>query len=319
MLTADSLTGVEGLTADQINKIADLSKTDQEVVVSTNRKSWWDRIDTDIKEIFGTDKPGGVKTYESLKTVLTDAKTKADGAEGMTVLQTNFDTLKTENDNLKTQIKDGSGESALVATLEQTVKDKEGEIKTLRDTYGADKAKWTKDIDEQKLKASGLHLMHKLDVSESGLKFKDVIPKTLLEEALASRKNAIINSVTQDTIDDGKGGKQDVLRDPNGEILRNPANGLNPFTPAELYLSKIDDLIDTGKNQGGSGSSGGAGGGKSTHLNMNGVNDRVVAVDKIRSHILSVEGIGKLDPKFGPRQQELEAEYKVLELPMPGE
>ncbi|MDV7396991.1 hypothetical protein RZS08_36670, partial [Arthrospira platensis SPKY1] len=124
---------------------------------------------------------------------------------------------------------------------------------------------------------------------------------------MSTRKNHLLSSVKPDTVDDGKGGKVRVLRDEKGEIIRNPARSHEPFKFGELFVSKIDDLIEKGSTTGG-GTGSPAGNGAGSFVDLSSAKTQVEADEMIVEHILRNEGIAKTDPQFIDRQQTIRAE-----------
>ncbi len=323
MLTKELLkSNVASLTDDQITAIELLSKNDEDKVVGDLYKTVHDRFDAKVKELTGVDKTPNMKSLDYMATAI-DTKMKASvTAERATELQGQITSLTSERDTLQQQLKAGSNDEVLkgqIATLEQRVKDKESELVTVRSTYGKEKEELEGKLKSQQAKAVDLELNHAYDkhIVDNKVKFKAGIPDTILQETLRNRKAALTSSLTTDWIDDGSGGQRLVLRDDKGEIMRNPDNKLEPFTPGELFIQKITDLVDPGqKQQGGGTTPPGTGSGAITPLDLTSARSQVKADEVIVNHILKVEGIAKTDPKFAERQKEIRAEHKVEDLPI---
>lgn len=328
MLTKELLKSnatLAALTDEQIAAIEQLSKNDEDQVIGQKVKEIHDQYDNDIKTITGEDKPGGVKSYDHLKTVLTSMKKKADSAGDTKALQTQIDTLKTEKADLEKKIKDGNTDEVLkgqLQSVQQKLKDKESELKTYKDQVETEKKTLTDQLNAAKQKNTSTAIMNDINqyVINNKLKYKSTIPETILKETITNRQSSMINGLKTDWIDDGNGGQRLIFRDDKGEIMRNKENKLEPYTAGELFFSKNADLFDAGKKQGGAGSGAGggagAGGSTPTNLDITAAKTQVQADNLIRKHIVENEKVAKTDPKFAERHQELRTELNVADLPI---
>jgi hypothetical protein len=119
---------------------------------------------------------------------------------------------------------------------------------------------------------------------------------------------------TPDWIDDGKGGKQLVFRGKDGEIKRNPENNLNPFSASDLFTSKIADVLDLGKKQGGAGTGGaGASGGKQSELSLSGVKTQVDADEQITDYLMG-KGLVRGSADYNKEFDQIRTENNVGDL-----
>lgn len=308
MLTKDQiLKAVEGLTEDQIQAIANLSKSDEDRIVGEKFKEFHDRVDGIVSKITGKGKPDGVQTTANLESVLQTLNEKAQAGGDVEQLQTKLSDLERERDALKAKAKAGGGPADL-AKLEQRLQDKEGELLTFK--------KEREEISAQ-LKAATEEL-HKTKIGQEidtfllkkGVKFKDTIPETVLQETLENRRIQLLQGIKADQIDDGQGGKKTVLRDNSGEILRNPANAYEPFTAGELYLARVKDLISEGQQQTGAGTKGGNGANGKGLVNISSAKTQIEANEAIVRHLMESEGLSNLDPELAKRQKEVYLEHK---------
>jgi hypothetical protein len=98
--------------------------------------------------------------------------------------------------------------------------------------------------------------------------------------------------------------------------MRNPENGLEPYTPGELFAKNhVSDLIAKGKQQAGAGTNP-PDQKTSTILDLTGVKSQVAADEVIVQHIMKTEGIARTDPRFAERQTAIRNENKVADLPI---
>jgi hypothetical protein len=308
----------------QLDAIALLSKNDEDAVIGRRIADVYTGIDNDIKSVTGEDKPGGVKTFDHLKNVLTSWKTKAAKNPDVKKLNDQIAALTTEKKDLEKKIADGTGDQVLrdqVTSLNQKLKDANDELGTVRTTFATAKETYEKQIADQATASINLEVAGSISshIVAKKLVFNDAIPKTVLDDMLKRRENDMLSELNPDKIDDGKGGKTMVFRNEAGEIMRNPENGLRPFTAGELFQSRITDLIKPGKEQRGGGTDpnkGGGGNPPSTQIDMTNVRTRIQGDEMISKHVISVEGIAKTNPNYGTRVAELRAEHKVMDLPM---
>ncbi len=226
MLAADA--ALAGLTDEQKNAIALMSKNDEEVVIGNRFREVYNRLDESIAKETGIARNGDEKTYNYLERAAKTLAAKANSVDG---LNTKIADLTKERDKLKQQVAEG-GDEATRKQLAQAQKDLEA-VRTQYDTLKADFDKAKTDHAAELL---GVQIDNVLAGAQAGLKFKAEFPQaatdTLLAQALTK-----IKGMNPDFIDDGKGGKRLVFKGENGEIVRDPENHLEPYT-AEALLKK---------------------------------------------------------------------------------
>ena len=84
MLTIEMLrqsSALTGLTDDQLNAIAEMSRNDENTVIGTKIGALHGQYDADILGITGIKKKDGEKSYDYAKRVLGEYKTKAESAK----------------------------------------------------------------------------------------------------------------------------------------------------------------------------------------------------------------------------------------------
>lgn len=226
MLAADA--ALAGLTVEQKNAIALMSKNDEEVVIGNRFREVYNQLDATIARETGIARNGDEKTYLYLERAAKELAAKANSVDG---LNTKINDLTKERDRLKEQIAKG-GDEALRKQLEQATKDLDG----VRKQYDTLKADFDKAKTDHAAELFGIQIDNVLAGAKAGLKFKAEFPQaatdTLLAQALSK-----VKGMNPDFIDDGKGGKRLVFKGENGEIARDPENHLEPFT-AEALLKK---------------------------------------------------------------------------------
>lgn len=245
MLAADA--ALAGLTDEQKNAIALMSKNDEEVVIGNRFREVYNRLDETIAKETGIARNGDEKTYNYLERAAKTLAAKANSVEG---LNTKIADLTKERDNLKKQVAEG-GDEATRKQLAQAQKDLDA-VRTQYDTLKADFDKAKTDHANELL---GVQIDNVLAGAQAGLKFKPEFPQaatdTLLAQALMK-----IKGMNPDFIDDGKGGKRLVFKGENGEIARDPENHLEPYTAEALLKKELRamGILDEGRQAAGVGS-----------------------------------------------------------------
>lgn len=312
MLTVDMLRQnniLAGLTDEQLNAIATMSQNDENTVIGTKIGALHGQYDTDILGITGVNKNQGEKSYDYLKRVLNDYKTQLTSTA---TIQAQLATAKTEIENLKQKLAEGSGDE----TLKQQLKD----AKKLASDLQAQLTKSANDLATQKAdfekQIKSIHVDNAFNEAVSDLKFKPGITDGIKTVLLNAAKAEILTKGTPDFIDNN-GTKVLVYRDAAGNVLNNPANNLNPFTTKELLMqTSIKDVIDLGKQQPG----GGTGpiqrhNTRVTVLDLSGAKTQVEA-DKVIENYLLGNGLTRDSSEFATQSMQLRTENKVNELPI---
>ena len=242
MLAADA--ALAGLTDEQKNAIALMSKNDEEVVIGNRFREVYNKLDETIARETGIARNGDEKTYLYLERAAKELATKANSVEG---LNTKIADLSKERDRLKEQIAKG-GDEALRKQLEQATKDLDG----VRKQYDTLKADFDKAKTDHAAELFGIQIDNVLAGAKAGLKFKPEFPQaatdTLLAQALVK-----VKGMNPDFIDDGKGGKRLVFKGENGEIARDPENHLEPYTAEALLKKELRamGILDEGRRAAG--------------------------------------------------------------------
>jgi hypothetical protein len=176
------------------------------------------RYDNDVFSVTGLKKEPTEKSYDFIKRVLGDLKTKAEKASS----------FEKEISNLTKQIQDGTGDKKTLADLQAMQK-------------AFDDLQTTKDKEITTLKTEHEKYRMKSDIlsARAGLQFKKNIP----EAAINSLVDQVVNSLI------GIGSYQDgkLVFIENGVPMRNTHNALNPFTAQELLKERLKDVIDSGR------------------------------------------------------------------------
>lgn len=298
------------LSDEQLAAIATLSVNDETTVINTKVGEIHGRYEADIKAIAGVDKTEGEKAYDYMKRVLGDFKGKAGGsAEAVKELAT----ARQKITDLETQIASGKGNEALA----QKLKDAEDQYTQLKGLYDSDKGKWEDDKKGYESKITTIQVDTQFANATSKLKFKAGYPEGVQKTLLDSAKSAILGSYTPDWVDNGTGGKTMIFRDKTGEIARNKANALNPYTASELIQDQLKEVLDTGRKQTGAGTESPGKGGVETIeiVDIAGAKSQVEADEIITKYLLQ-NGETRGSAAFADKQKKLRDENGVSKLPI---
>jgi hypothetical protein len=244
-----------------------------------------------------------------VKRVLGDYKSKIGGA---TELQTKIAGYETEIANLKQQISAGKGDDV----IRQQLKDAQTELATLKTQYDTDKQAWGNKEKEFSQQITGIQVDTQFEKAVAGLKFKAGYPESVQKTLLSSAKSAILGTYKPDWVEAG-GTKVMVFRDAKGEIVRNKANSLNPYTAQELISEQLKEVLDPGKKTTGTGTEEPGKSGVDTIeiVDIAGAKTQVQA-DEIIVKYLMQNGETRGSASFAEKQKKLREENGVNKLPI---
>lgn len=314
MLTIEMLrqsSALTGLTDDQLNAIAEMSRNDENTVIGTKIGALHGQYDTDILSITGIKKKDSEKSYDYAKRVLGEYKTKAESAK---TIQTQLTAAQAQVAELQSKLEKGAGDE----TLKQQLKDAKAQVtqlqtqlQTKETEFNTKKAEFDKTIKDT-------HVDYAFQAATAGLKFKSGITEPIQKTLLNAAKAEVLAKGTPDFIEDGQGGKKLVIRGADGNILNNPKNNLNPYTMQELVMeTSLKDVIDTGRQQigGGTGGFGSGSGGTGGTLDLSGIKSQVEADKAIEAHLLA-NGLTRDSQEFADQSMQLRTENNVASLPI---
>lgn len=313
MITIEMLNqseSLKGLTDAQKLAITTLSSNDEAVVIGTKIGALHGQYDADILSISGISKADGEKTYDYLKRVLGDYKTKLDGTK---TLSAQLETQKKKVTELETKLAAGGSDEA----VKQQLKDARHQVTQLQTQLTAKTGELDKAKKDYEKKEKDLQVGFAFTNATAGIKFKADVSEPVKKILLAAAKDEILAKGTPDFIDDGNGGKKLVLRDAAGNTLNNPKNNLNPYTIEELVMeTSLKDVIDTGKQQ--------LGGGtkpnpqpdhRTVNLDLSTAKTQQEADVQIENYLLST-GLTRDNVEFGNKALEIRNENNVSSLPI---
>lgn len=297
-----------GLTDEQLNAIAEMSKNDENAVIGAKIGALHGQYDADILEVTGVKKNDGEKSYDYAKRVLGEYKTKADG------IKDQLAAAKAQVADLQAKIDNGEGDQA----LRQQLKDSKAQVTQLQSELSAKQTEFTKTKETYESDLKQVHVDYAFSAATTSLKFKEGITESVQKVLLESAKREVLAKGTPDFIDDGKGGKTLVLRGADGNILNNPKNNLNPYTLNELVMeTSLKDVVSTKREVtgGGTGGNGGSKGGANGQLDLSGARTQVEADRLIEQHLLA-NGITRDSKEFSEQSLQLRTDAEVAKLPI---
>lgn len=301
---------LKGLTDAQKLAITTLSSNDEAAVIGTKIGALHGQYDADILSISGISKADGEKTYDYLKRVLGDYKTKLDGTK---TLSAQLEAQKNKVTELETKLAAGGSDEA----VKQQLKDARHQVTQLQTQLTAKTGELDKAKKDYEKKEKDLQVGFAFTNATAGIKFKADVSEPVKKILLAAAKDEILAKGTPDFIDDGNGGKKLVLRDAAGNTLNNPKNNLNPYTIEELVMeTSLKDVIDTGKQQSGGGTKPNP---SSDHrivnLDLSTAKTQQEADVQIENYLLST-GLTRDNVEFGNKALEIRNENNVSSLPI---
>lgn len=313
MITIEMLNqseSLKGLTDAQKLAITTLSSNDEATVIGTKIGALHGQYDADILSISGISKADGEKTYDYLKRVLGDYKTKLDGTK---TLSAQLEAQKKKVTELEAKLAAGGSDEA----VKQQLKDARHQVTQLQTQLTAK----TEELDNAKKdyekKEKDLQVGFAFTNATAGIKFKADVSEPVKKILLAAAKDEILAKGTPDFVDDGNGGKKLVLRDAAGNTLNNPKNNLNPYTIEELVMeTSLKDVIDTGKQQPGGGTKPNPSPDHRTvNLDLSTAKTQQEADVQIENYLLST-GLTRDNVEFGNKALEIRNENNVSSLPI---
>lgn len=313
MITIEMLNqseSLKGLTDAQKLAITTLSSNDEATVIGTKIGALHGQYDADIFSISGISKADGEKTYDYLKRVLGDYKTKLDGTK---TLSAQLEAQKKKVTELEAKLAAGGSDEA----VKQQLKDARHQVTQLQTQLTAK----TEELDNAKKdyekKEKDLQVGFAFTNATAGIKFKADVSESVRKILLAAAKDEILAKGTPDFVDDGNGGKKLVLRDAAGNTLNNPKNNLNPYTIEELVMeTSLKDVIDTGKQQPGGGTKPNPSSDHRTfNLDLSTAKTQQEADIQIENYLLST-GLTRDNIEFGNKALEIRNENNVSNLPI---
>ena len=295
-----------GLSDEQIAAIEELSRNDENTVIGTRIGELHGQYDTDVLTVTGIAKRQGEKSYDYVKRVLGDYKLKAAGADS---LNQTIATLQTEIEGYKKTIAEGKGSEEVAKQL----RDAQKQLADTQALFEQKNKEW-----EDKYTVLNTQYQTRLIDAEfgkalNGLKFKSIYPESVQKTLIDSAKRTVLSTAKPDWLEEN-GERKLVFRDTTGNIMTNPENKLNPFTPGELLKRELKEVLEVGRQQQGAGTKPTGNGGGAT-FDLSGVTNQVAADEMIAKHLMS-QGFTRGSKEFADEAQKIRTENGVDKLPV---
>lgn len=295
-----------GLSDEQIAAIEELSRNDENTVIGTRIGELHGQYDTDVLTVTGIAKRQGEKSYDYVKRILGDFKQKAEGADQ---LSQTIATLQTEIEGYKKTIAEGKGSEEVAKQLRDAQKQ-------LADTQALFEQK-NKEWEDKYTLLNTQYQTSLIDAefgkALTGMKFKSIYPESVQKTLIDSAKRTVLSTAKPDWLEEN-GERKLVFRDATGNIMTNPENKLNPFTPGELLKRELKEVLEVGRQQTGAGTKPTGNGGGAT-FDLSGVTNQVAADEMISKHLMS-QGFTRGSKEFADEAQKIRTENGVDKLPV---
>lgn len=296
------------LTDEQLTTIATLSANDEATVINAKIGEHHGLIEKDVEEASGVKKNNGEKSYDYVKRVITDFKTKTTTPAD---LQNKISTQEAKIADLEKKIAEGKGNEAVA----QKLKDAEDKLSALQNQYETDKTNWSTEKTNFDAKLSGFKVASAFKEAISAIKFKAGYPDSVQKTLIKSAQDSILGQYKADFVEAGDDTIL-VFRDQKGEILRNKSNGLNPYTAAELVAEQLKDVLDAGQKKTGTGSEPPSSGKEViSNVDIAVAKTQIEADELIVKHLLQ-KGLVRGSAAFAEEQKKIREENKIAALPI---
>lgn len=297
-----------GLTDEQITIIEKLSENDENAVIADKVRDIHTRYDETIFKATGVKREGDEKSYKYLERAALEIKSKADSANELTA---QIETLSKEKSKLEKQLKEAGADTELQAKYDALVSELADTKQAFNDA--------TKSIADVRKEYDGKILNMQLD-SHINEALKNVKLRADLPESVTK---LVLNNVVKDIKSLNPAIEQDgestrlVFRKPDGGILTNQENQLNPFSALELITSKLKEaeVLADPKPIAGTGTLPKPKPTQPGGVDISGARTQVEAHSIIANH-LAAQGLAKGSTEYAAKEAELFRESGVSELPI---
>lgn len=286
-------------TDSQIALIEKLSQNVEDQVIHDKTREWYSQWDQTILDASGIQKEAREKASDYAKRAF--AALKSENQELVT--------FKAKAKELETEIatlKDGKIDAATT----QKITDLKAELASLKQTHQAQLQEKENALAEKEKALLAERVETQFASALNGVSFKkDETSAALKDIAIQNAKQTLLAEATMDTQD----GKL-VWRDKDGNIIRNPKNGNEPATTADLLLPKLTPVIDQGRKAAGTGTNGAAGAGQAS--NFAPTAKTRTDFDRQAGEFLLAQGLERTNPEFATKLTELRKEFDAQALPV---
>lgn len=286
-------------TDSQIALIERLSQNSEDQAFHDKTKEWYNQWDQTILDASGVQKEAREKASDYAKRAFTTLKSEI---QELATFKTKVKELETEI----TTLKDGKIDAATT----QKITDLNAELASLKQTHQAQLQEKENALAEKEKALLNERVETQFATALNGIAFKkDETTAALKDIAIQNAKQTLLAEATMD-IQDGKL----VWRDKTGQIIRNPKNGNEPSTTADLLLPKLTLVIDQGRKAAGTGIAGASGGGSPSGFAPTAKTKTEFYTQA--SDYLIAKGEDRTNPDFAKKLTELSKEFNAQDLPV---
>lgn len=308
MLNIEDLKGNEslkGISDEQLEIIAQLSKADEDKVIANKTREIWDSVDADIKAVTGLEKEPTTKSYNFLKNVLSELNTGKGDPEKLKGYEAKIA-------DLEKQLKSGNGDKALqnkVSELESELQKKTSRLQELDGNLRKTVSEFEQKLAEKETAIMDSKWNAAINDYDRGMKYKAGIPQVAIDTMRGAALNHI-KSIGTPEFQTTNDGKQVIhFKDEDGLLVYDKENPHLPLTADKAYLNYMKDVLADGGKAGGTGSRGGSAQ-SGTFLNLEAAKSRHDGLQMIIDHVSNVDGLLKGTQAHSDRVMELATENK---------
>lgn len=286
-------------TDSQIALIERLSQNSEDQAFHDKTKEWYNQWDQTILDASGVQKEAREKASDYAKRAFTALKSEI---QELATFKTKVKELETEI----TTLKDGKIDAATT----QKITDLNAELASLKQTHQTQLQEKENALAEKEKALLNERVETQFATALNGIAFKkDETTAAMKDIAIQHAKQTLLAEATMD-IQDGKL----VWRDKAGNIIRNPKNGNEPSTTADLLLPKLTPVIDQGRKAGGTGTAGASGGASPSGFAPTAKTKTEFYTQA--SDYLIAKGEDRTNPDFAKKLTELSKEFNAQDLPV---
>lgn len=296
------------LTDAQIDAITTLSQNDENSVIAKKTGEIYGGLDADILAISGMEKNGIEKTYDYAKRVIGSFKETAGAVNG---LKAEIGALTKEKTRLEKAIADGSADSETARALRAANAD----LQSIRKQYNELNEKYQNAEKDHEKTLFDMTIGNELRNASAGFKFKPELSEAVTRVILETATDKV-KAMNPEFVDDGKGGRVLVFKGSDGEIMRNPNNQLNPYSPAELLGKELSTMgvLQESRTVRGGGTDTPRTIDKPSVMDVSGAKTRVEAYDVISKNLLA-QGLTVGSEEFDTAMNTAWKENNIMALP----
>lgn len=240
---------LSGLNEDQKALIGRLAKN----AVDKKTGEIYTNIELDVSESFGMEKKQGEKVWDFIRRASEERKPNNE-------LQTQNESLKATVQKLEEQIKEGQGNEGLkdqVSKLEKSIQEKDATILKMQSDQAAAIQGWEQKYNAKDKEIFNYQVNAAFSDFTSGLKFRSDIPEDVVNVVITEAKRSILNDYEVELMPTDHNGTKLVFK--KDGVLQTHPSTLEALTGKDLIAARLKSVIDTGHQQSGAGTKGGAG------------------------------------------------------------